>query len=103
MATLFEFVCAQSPYKMRGLLLGYAVSMYIVSLSIHIAINSAFDDRQFTAVAKNSSLTALSLIGFVVHCLLGCWYKMRVRDEEYNVHRVVEEVYDRYLSQRPFN
>ncbi len=29
---------------------------------------------------------------------LARWYKRRVRDEDYNAHRVVEEVYDRYLS-----
>ncbi len=40
----------------------------------------------------------ISLLGFILYCLLACWYKRRVRDEEYNSHRVVEEVYDRYLS-----
>ncbi len=42
--------------------------------------------------------TALSVIGLVLYCLLARWYKRRVRDEDYNAHRVVEEVYDRYLS-----
>ena len=40
---------------------------------------------------------AMSLLGFVLYCLLARWYKRRVRDEDYNAHRVVEEVYDRYL------
>ncbi len=43
-------------------------------------------------------MVAITLLGFVLYCLLAHWYKMRVRDEEYNAHRVVEEVYDRYLS-----
>ncbi len=34
-----------------------------------------------------------SLFGIVLYCLLACWYKRRVRDEEYCTQRVVEEVY----------
>ena len=40
----------------------------------------------------------LSLCGFLLYCFLAHWYKMRVRDDVYSVHRVVEEVYDRYLT-----
>ncbi len=40
----------------------------------------------------------INLLGFILYCLLARWYKRRVRDEDYNAHRVVEEVYDRYLS-----
>ncbi len=36
----------------------------------------------------------ISLLGFILYCLLARWYKRRVRDEEYNVHRVVEDIYD---------
>ncbi len=99
--TFLEFVCAQSPYKMRGLLLGYVVFLYIISLTINIT--AAYICKKFSCHSGilESVFTALSLVGFVVYCLLARWYKMRVRDEEYNVHRVVEEVYDRYLSQRP--
>ncbi len=40
----------------------------------------------------------MNLLGFVLYCLLARWYKRRVRDEDYNAHGVVEEVYDRYLN-----
>ncbi len=43
---------------------------------------------------------AMSLLGFILYCLLARWYKKRVRDEDYNAYRVVEEVYDRYLTPR---
>ena len=52
-------------------------------------------------ITERSVFTALSLVGFVLHCLMATGYKRRVREEDYDVHRVVEEVYDRYLSQRP--
>ncbi len=97
---VLEFVCAQAPYKMRGLLLGYVIFLYIISLVINITV-LIFGSESFRFSIRLSSVyTALSVIGFVLYCLLARWYKMRVRDEEYDVHRVVEEVYDRYLSQR---
>ncbi len=46
---------------------------------------------------------AMSLLGFILYCLLARWYKRRVRDEEYNAQTVVEEVYDRYLTPRNLN
>ena len=40
----------------------------------------------------------MCLIGFILYCFVARWYKVRVRDEEYSPQRVVEEVYDRYLT-----
>ena len=42
--------------------------------------------------------TLTCLIGFLLFCVVARWYKMRVRDEDYSTQRVVEEVYDRYLT-----
>ena len=41
---------------------------------------------------------ALAVVGFLLFCVVARWYKMRVRDEGYSPQRVVEEVYDRYLT-----
>ncbi len=97
----FQFVCAQSPYNMRGLLAGYTTFIHTLPILVGIFVyqvikyvcTEAYEDVVHTSVAA-----ALSLVGFVLHCLLASWYKRRVRDEDYNAHRVVEEVYDRYLS-----
>ncbi len=66
-----------------------------------ILINACLNIH-YCSIIPETGFTVLSVVGFVVYCLLACWYKMRVRDEEYDVHRVVEEVYDRYLSQRHY-
>ncbi len=87
-----ELVCAQAPYNMRGLFGGCMVLVLLLSLTIREIFPS------------NNTLTlyrvrvGISLLGFILYCLLARWYKRRVRDEDYNAHRVVEEVYDRYLS-----
>ena len=91
-STMLELVCAQAPYNMRGLFGGCMVLVLFSSLIIGFYIPS------------NSTLTTygvrvgISLLGFILYCLLARCYKRRVRDEDYNAHRVVEEVYDRYLS-----
>ena len=91
-STMIELVCAQAPYNMRGLFGGCMVLVFLSVLFIGYIFPS------------NNTLTlygvrvGISLLGFILYCLLARWYKRRVRDEDYNVHRVVEEVYDRYLS-----
>ena len=91
---ILEFLCAQSPYNMRGLLTGYITFHVLLSLSLNFLMKVFL----YTRYILPSISTSLSVIGLVVYCLLARWYKRRVRDEDYNAHRVVEEVYDRYLS-----
>ncbi len=91
---ILEFVCAQSPYNMRGLLTGYIMFLLITAISL----SNLSTDIGLNLSTKLYLSTALSVIGLVLYCLLARWYKRRVRDEDYNAHRVVEEVYDRYLS-----
>ena len=95
------FACAQSPYNMRGLLAGFALLLHVSSLAlgeVFFRITMRFCDKCYNYIIYSSVMVAITLFGFILYCLLARWYKRRVRDEEYNVHRVVEEVYDRYLS-----
>ena len=88
---MLEFVCAQAPYNMRGVFGGWIVFITSSLLSLQNIITPS-------SLIVYEIGTGLSVFGFVVYCLLACWYKRRVRDEEYCTQRVVEEVYDRYLS-----
>ncbi len=95
------FACAQSPYNMRGLLVGFALLLHASSLGLgelFFVITNKFCDKCYNYIIYSSVMVAITLFGFILYCLLARWYKRRVRDEEYNAHRVVEEVYDRYLS-----
>ena len=102
---VLEFVCAQSPYNIRGLLTGYTNFVLFLSMSLGaLAFELADFFRTSTHVVIYGSISAfLSLLGLILYCVLAQWYKMRVRDEDYSPHRVVEEVYDRYLSQAHAN
>ena len=101
---VLEFVCAQSPYNMRGLLTGFATFIIFSSVSLNSLVSDIISQAQtqtylYVVIIYGSIQTGLSLVGFILHCVLARWYKRRVRDEDYSPHRVVEEVYDRYLSQ----
>ena len=92
--TMLEFICAQAPYNMRGMFGG---SILFIMVCTNSSISLFSTKISLTLYEINAGIC---LIGFILYCLLARWYKRRVRDEEYNVHRVVEEVYDRYLSAR---
>ncbi len=101
---ILQFVCAQSPYNMRGLLTGLSGLIISISFFISYGIYSLlvkFLTEPYHHILYSVMMLVINFVGFVLYCLLARWYKMRVRDEEYNVHRVVEEVYDRYLSNYP--
>ena len=99
--SILLFACAQSPYNMRGLLAGFAFLLHISSLvlgELLFSVTIKLCDKCYNYIIYSSVMVAITLFGFILYCLLARWYKRRVRDEEYNAHRVVEEVYDRYLS-----
>ncbi len=101
--SLMEFVCAQSPYNMRGLLQGYVWCIVIFSDSIAQLINyeiSHLSSKAYFMLIYSSVVTVVTLVGFVLFCLLGRWYKRRERDDIVSIHTLVEDVYDRYISNR---
>ena len=97
-----QFVCAQSPYYMRGLLAGYSIFLHLVSIVLGTALFRLIDmlckSTEYNEIIQWSVAAGIGLVGFTLHCVLAHKYKRRVRDEEYDPHRVIEEVYDRYLS-----
>ena len=103
MCSALEFMCAQSPYNMRGLLLSFllllASLIYVIGLEAGFFLVFRMCTQSWCFQLIPSSLkTVLCLIIFLLFCVAARWYKMRVRDEDYSPQRVVEEVYDRYLT-----
>ena len=98
---IFEFICAQSPYNMRGLITGYVTLVFFSTIILGAMLYISFVNfctGPYCFIILYSLAVALAVIGFLLHCILARWYKRRVRDDIYNPHRLVEEVYDRYLS-----
>ena len=97
-----EFVCAQSPYNMRGLMVSFfvliAISLYVVGWNFGMYVNHSMCSQAWCSLLSFSVKTLTCFIGFLLFCVVARWYKMRVRDEDFSTQRVVEEVYDRYLT-----
>ena len=103
LTAVFEFMCAQSPYHMRGLLVSFVLPLTVVSYIVVASVGLALKHNVCSTHAQCSLIsfsvkTVTCFIGFLLLCVMARWYKMRVRDEDYSPQRVVEEVYDRYLT-----
>ena len=97
----FEFICAQAPYNMRGLMSGYIQLVSFTSFFAGNAFNYEFLQYCQTpgcSLANASVGAAVSIFAFLVYLIIARWYKRRVRDDIDTPHKWVEDVYDRYLT-----
>ena len=96
-----EFVCAQAPYNMRGLLSGYIQLNFCAAyIAGNVLAYKLFEFCQGSScsLANVSVGVGLGIAAFLVYLITARWYKKRVRDDIDHPHKWVEDVYDRYLS-----
>ena len=104
LTSIIEFMCAQCPYNMRGLLLSLVVSLigattaFGSNFASYFPVTKTCSTEQWCSLILISVKIVLCLIGFLLICVVANWYKTRVRDDVYSTQQVVEEVYDRYLT-----
>ena len=112
-ATALEFISAQSPQSMKGLLLGvfFAIRGLCRFLNsvviIHLSLKQPWAGRKMIDHPPVTNcgfvyhvLTSVTgLIGLILFSLAAKRYKYRTRDEGIFRQYVVEEVYDRYMDQ----
>ena len=104
MIPMFEFVCAQSPYSMKGLLLGIIYGTFglmtilgtLVLYPFTLVFRTGRDARPSCGFWYFLAAGILVLIAIVIFCFVGKWYKKRERDEEPHSQRFVEDYYERY-------
>ena len=101
--SLLEFMCAQSPYHMRGVLVSFILPFIVLSEAVDWIISNVVEHylcstHKWCHLVSLSVETLICFTGFLLFCTMARWYKMRMRDEDYSTQRVVEEVYDRYLT-----
>ena len=106
--TVFEFISAQSPHTMKGLLLGvyYALRGLFVVLgsvsTLPFAQERLWGDQHgkfgcgFYYYLSNSAFSVLGLVAFI---LAARWYRYRTRDDPPYRHQYAEDYYSRYVSQ----
>ena len=99
-----EFTLAQSPIHMRGVMVGlwYAISWGFGNL-INTILKFPFNcESQYicTSFYFHTTKSVLVLIILIVVVILAKCYKYRMRENEVNIVQIVDDHYQRYISQR---
>ena len=107
--SMFEFIYAQAPYGMKGLLTGFAWAIYTLSITLGYFLVYALWHMDWKKAHTNPSCgvwyyfttTLLSVVSFLMLCIVAKWYRQRQRDEHVNERTFVEDFYDRYTVEQP--
>ena len=93
--TVFEFILAQSPHNMQGLLIGVWYSAYSLNLTI------AASEQAGCFVWLIGLIAFLSFLFLIIFIGVAKRYRKRERQEpsQHNQQQVVENVFERYLDQ----
>ena len=103
--SVFEFICAQSPYAMKGLLIGvfFALKGVFQLFGVLLWIPFNYWKPLFPSCGFGYYLVNvfIAIVGLVVYTVAARRYKYRQRDEPCNVRRFVEEYYGR-IQEEPY-
>ena len=94
--TVLEFICAQAPYTMQGLLIG----IWYANLSIKYLVVNILDGYMVETTTWNiyHGVKGLGIfLSIVSFCLVYKFYRCRERDEIVNEQAIIEEQYEREL------
>ena len=99
--SLFEFIIAQSPHAMKGILIGF---IYIIRFGVAglIALIGYYALEKLPCtnpincsdIVSNIVITIIALLSFIMYCIVTYKYKLRERDEVVNVHIFAEKYYE---------
>ena len=99
----FQFICAQAPYNMKGLLVGLLYMLRTIFIALGTVVYNVWREGWFKFVKTYRCgtwfyLTTL-LVGAALCVLLSWlvrWYKERERDETASTQKMVEDLYYKY-------
>ena len=104
--SLFELIVAQTPNRMRGIMMGLMLAATGFGVLANALVTKIFQQFQLTASPSCVfyyylvlSLLLLSIL--IVFVILAKCYKLREREREkhINIQAIVEEHYERYFDQ----
>ena len=104
LTSFVQFVYAQAPESMKGIIIAImwlsfsAVSLNTFIVSTNLYSNGKCSTSKHCEVYVMSALTLLSAVMFIIYCCVARWYKRRERDELYNDHAIIEEIYGRHVE-----
>ena len=99
-AVSLELTVAQSPVNMRGLMVGLWYCCAFISILLSYAVHMSLKQvHSHCALYYHVTVVVCVILVIAIYCVLARYYKLRVRNEVYNIHHVVATTYDRYIQQ----
>ena len=95
--TTLEFICAQAPLRMKGVLVSLWYASQAVSY-LFIGVPEVYITDSEAWKIYQSIKIGLILISLVAYVIVSRRYRYRLRDEVVNEQYLVEEVYERELA-----
>ena len=102
--SLFEFVMAQTPNRMRGVMMGLVITVIGFGVLGTVIHSQIFKISQLRTATPSCVfyyylvLSLLMLLILVVYVVLAKHYKLRERERHLNLNVIVEEHHYRYLD-----
>ena len=96
--SLLEFIIAQSPHNMKGILIGIFYVIHYGIGGLFTLIQQLLCTHLHSAISCNgivsyAMVTVITLVSGIVFSIIACKYRLRERDEVVNVHIFAEEYY----------
>ena len=96
--SLLEFIIAQSPHSMKGILIGFFYAIRygmagLVALIQQLPCTHLHSAISCSGTVNYAVITFVALLSFIMFSVVSCKYKLRERDEVVNVHIFAEEYY----------
>ena len=93
--TALEFICAQAPLRLKGILIGFWYALLVLSLVVEISETKIVNNTTWELFHEvKAFLIAMSFFAFLY---VSQRYHYRVRDEVVNEQFLVEEIYEREI------
>ena len=96
--TALEFICAQAPLRMKGLLVGIWYATFVLQY-LAMYVPDEMIESYITWIIFHGVRAFFILVSLIVYCCVAKRYQYRLRDEVVNEQFLVEEVYERQLLQ----
>ena len=96
--TALEFICAQAPLRLKGLLIGLWYATLAVNCLL-VGIPVIFISDSITWEVFHEVKAFLIFVSLILYLCVSKWYCYRQRDEVVNERLLVEEIYERQLAQ----
>ena len=99
--TVLEFILAQGPRSMQGLLIGIWYAYQAVAVLVQLANVIFIYHSSLLAMIK----LPLAVTSFITYVIVACWYRYRERNEasDINQQNIIEEYTERQLLRKPRN